>query len=221
MAGGVLTNVVKGVMLANADERLRQRTDKGETADDYRKRLKELSTWFEQGKAHHEHAKTMTTEGKDQLVATSPGHVIHAKDEFFGDGAQAYFPSMLGDTEDEIVRGGYMKAIELALAANPPKPIVSYWIINGLGPSDAEAFQVFVSDTPLQVHVLISTPLPANDRRKAPDDPNRALVENMFVVNRTQGIDLIVSRYGSGYPIHRKAVPGTTGIECLQVVGYV
>src|SRR5262245_20006234 len=142
---GVLTNVVKGSMLSNADNRLRQRTS--ETPGDYTDRLNDLLGWLKAGMPLVQHAKSVAPHGKDKKVADSTADEGHVK-EFLGDPpAQSFFPHMVGDSEDEIVRGGYIRAIELALATNPPRPIVSYWIINGRKDTDIDGFEVFVSET--------------------------------------------------------------------------
>jgi hypothetical protein len=217
MAGGILTNVVKGKMLGNADVRLSQRDG---TDGVYRARLQEIQGWFKSGMAHHDHATKHATTGNDQVVATDPSeHVPHARDEFFGDGAKAYFPDVAGDEEDAIMRGAYYQAIQMATAPEgDAKPIVSYWIITD---APSTQFEVFVSETDREVHVMILTPRPQKVPGSPPKNPNKYIVERMYVVGTTAWIDSIVAKYqGGAYPAKRFPAEGGTGIECLQVVSY-
>jgi hypothetical protein len=214
---GVLTNVVKGSMIGNADNRLRQRT--GETAADYECRLKELLSWLTAGKPLLEHATTLTTCGKDRKVADGNAEKDHVN-EFLGDPPQpCFFPNMLGDSEDDIVRGGYIQAIQLALGTSPPKPIVSYWIITGRQDTDLDGFEVFVAESDREVHVLILTPMPAFN----PVPPLNGRQEDMFIVattQRIQDIDQNVWPKGAGYPRTPSPLPGTVGVGCLRVLSY-
>jgi hypothetical protein len=223
MAGGVLTNVVKGKMLSNADARLSHR--EGETIEEYRTRMQELLDWFmspdPEVRKHVHHASTVASSGKDQLVATNEGERIHTRDEFFGDGDKAYFPDIPGDMEDDIIRGAYCQAIYLALNAlknsQKPKPIISYWIVTD-GPTNL--MECFVSETELEIHVLILTPRPV-EHGKPPKDPNRSFLEKMFVVSTEARIAQIIARYPKVYADTRTTpVKATPGVQCLQVVGY-
>ena len=100
-------------------------------------------------------------------MATNAAQETHTRDEFFGNGSRAFFPVMGGHREDQIVRAGHIRAIELALGQNPelaPKPIVTYWIITGRKQEDPDAFELFVAETPSEVHVLILTRGPRTRR---------------------------------------------------------
>jgi hypothetical protein len=217
---GVLTNVAKGSMLDNADNRLRKRT--GETAADYKDRLDELLGWLKLGQMAMplvKHAKTLTVKGKDKKVAEDATQEKHTSDEFFGDNpAQCFFPGMAGDSEDEIVRGAYIQAIELAKVSSPPKPIVSYWIINGRKATDPDGFEVFVSETDLEVHVLLLTPMPVN----VPEPPDVGRPEDMYVISTTQRVLDIDQSWPNkpGYPRKRVTMSGTVGVDCMRVMGY-
>jgi hypothetical protein len=213
MAGGIVTDVVK---LTSVDRRLRPNEDMNETTEEFRNRLLALAESMVKNTAHDVHA-AQSVGPKDRPITQQPGdaHV----EEFFGNAADSYFPNCPDDKEDEIVRGGYIEAIEMATFGNAAKPIVSYWIITD---GARTCPQVFVANTPLEVHVLILTPRP-NEKEKQ-KDLNKFSAEEMFVVDTTARIDGIVNKYfetdPSKYPGQRRTAKGGTGIECLQVVRY-
>jgi hypothetical protein len=220
---GTITNVVKGKMLENADARLRLRVDAGETPDDYVARMEELLRWYSDPDVkmmeHIDHASSMTSAGKDHLVAMDDPQKIHTRDEFFGDGPKAYFPDIPGDVEDQVVRAGYITALQLALQtakAGSIKPIVSYWIITDL-PSDK--METFVSETEREIHVMILTPRPVKDFTVREED---AIPEDMFVVSTKKRINEIVEYYPEIYAEdYRSPVDDSTpDVERLRVIGY-
>jgi len=221
---GVLTNVIKGSMLGNADIRLSCRKDAGETPAAYLDRLVELRQWFVDGLPHDQHGVKRATHGKDEKVI-SPGQEPHAKDEFFGtDPKKCFFPNLLGDVEDQIVRGAYIRAIEQAIA-NPniepdgspvPKPIVSYWIVTGREDGKLDCFEAFVALSGLEVHVLLLTPDPVN----VPKPPANGIPEDMVVVSSNDRIKVIKDGYPAGYPNTEFPLAGTHGVGCLLVAGY-
>jgi hypothetical protein len=218
---GFLTNVVKGGFCGRADERLSRLQTQGETASDFRKRLGRLRDHFVAGKPLHEIAgqKVATV---DELVVRNPGDQKHSKDEFFGDNAaQCFFPLMAGDSEDNIVRGAFIRALDLALAVpapGSPKPIVTYWIVTGRADGAPDAFEAFVAETAAEVHVLLLTPEPVNVPA-AP--PGGEIVEDMFVVATNQRIQQITQKFQQpSYSVIPVVVPGVVGVGCLQVVGY-
>jgi len=223
---GVLTNVVKGQLLGHADSRLQKR---GETPADYKDRLNELLGWLKTGKAALsmlKHATTLTVKGDDRKVAETPEEQKHTDVEFFGtNAAKCFFPGLLPNTPDDMVRGAYIRAIELALGPplplRPAKPIVSYWIINGRKDTDPDGFEAFVAETEHEVHVLLLTPMPVN----VPDPPAVGRTEDMYIVSTTTRIQDIDKKWpqtaGYGHPRPKIPMPGTTaGVECLQVMGY-
>jgi hypothetical protein len=218
--GGTLTNVVKGTMNANADARLKLRPQ--ESIATCRARLQELLLRFQKGDELVDIAKDRTTVGDDHPTATTPELQSHTRDEFFGDRDKAFFPAMTGNAEDDIVRGGYIRAIQLALGKNPlaePKPIVTYWIVTGRKDGDPDAFEVFVAETPNEVHVMILTPTPSHFPE--PPDAEDENVEDMWIVatsDRVRDIDQNV--YPSGYTREYAPLPGVNGVECLRVIGY-
>lgn len=221
---GVLTNVIKGSMLANADTRF----SRGATPlNVFRARLLALRADFASGVAPDNHA-TKQYDQWDGKVARTPDQVVHTRDHFFGDPPQrdCFFPGMSGNTEDDIVRGAYIRAIDLALGSDPlkePKPIVSYWIINGRTDSVPEGFEVFVSETPLEVHVLMLTPYPAVPPPVPdPNDPNGGQrKEKMWLVSTAQRIAQVDSLLQThGYSVIPVTLPVPATVECRQVVGY-
>lgn len=215
MAGHERTNVFKGQLLANADERFRQRDL--ESPKDYQERLEQILQWFKRGDAHVDIAKTRTTVGLDEVVAQSLEQETHVRDDFFGhDSKVCFFPGLAGNTADQIVRGTYIRAIELALCSDPAKPIVSYWITNGRSDTDSDAFETFVAESEREIHVLLLTPKPAT----APaGDPSRAIRERMFFVSTAARVGEIRAQYPAELRT-RIPLPGTSGVDCLQVIGY-
>ena len=215
-----LTNVIKGTMIGRSDDRLRLRD--GESIAECRARFRELLACFQGGDELVDCARTRMAIGDDVPMATSVSHEIHTRDEFFGNGSGAFFPVMGGHREGEIVRGGYIRAIELALSRNPlaaPKPIVTYWILNGRKEEDPDAFEIFVAETPNEVHVLILTPQPAHV--PAPPPARHERVEDMWVVSTSHHIKhLAEEAYPQGYTREFAPVDGTSGVDCLRVVGF-
>ncbi len=78
----------------------------------------------------------------------------HTSKEWFGseDQAAAWWPK--NAQKQDIIRQGYIKATELAVASEPSKPVVTYWV-NGL-----ENFEVMVAESDAQVTVFLMTPAP-------------------------------------------------------------
>jgi hypothetical protein len=213
-----LTNVIKGRMIERSDDRYRLR--EGESIGECRARFSEHLARLQAGQDFGEHAKTRVAIGDDLQIATNAAHEIHARDEFLGNGEQAYFPVMGG--QDQIVRGGYIRAIELALGEDPaaaPKSIVTYWIVTGRKEEDPDAFELFVAETPNEVHVLILTPQPA--RVPAPPPAKHERVEDMWVVSTSHHIKhLAEDAYPKGYTREYAPIDGTMGVDCLRVVGF-
>ena len=215
-----LTNVIKGTMIVNADLRLRLR--EGESIGESRARIEQILGWLRGGDELVDIAKTHTAIGDDRPTARNSSHETHTRDEFFGNGSRAFFPVMGGHREDQIVRGGYIRAIELALGEDPaaaPKSIVTYWIQTGRKEEDPDAFEFFVAETPNEVHVLILTPQPA--RVPAPPPAKHERVENMWVVSTSHHIKhLAEEAYPRGYTREYAPLDGTSGVDCLRVVGF-
>jgi hypothetical protein len=215
-----LTNVIKGTMIVNSDLRLRLR--EGESVAESRARFQEILAWFRGGDELVDTAKSRTAIGDDRPMARNLSHEIHTREEFFGEGERAFFPRIGGYRVDQIVRGGYIRAIELSLGGNSaaaPKPIVSYWIVNGRKEEDPDAFELFVSETPNEVHVLILTPQPAH--LPAPPPASSERVEDMWVVSTSHHVKHIAEEvYPRGYTREYAPIDGTSGVDCLRVVGF-
>ena len=215
-----LTNVIKGTMIGRSDDRLRLREN--ESIDECRARFRELLARFQAGDELVDHAKTRVAIGDDLPMATNAAQEAHTRDEFFGNGSRAFFPVMGGHREDQIVRAGYIRAIELALGQNPelaPKPIVTYWIITGRKQEDPDAFELFVAETPSEVHVLILTPRPAHVPAPPPASSER--VEDMWVVSTSHHVKEIAEHvYPQGYTREFAPIDGASGVDCLRVVGF-
>ena len=231
MPGG-FTDVSKGIMMARSDERLSQQPN--ESTNDYRKRLEVILRWFKEGvefenepakpksRSLTDHSKTLIKIGKDQICSSTPELESHVRNEFFGgDPNKDFFPNVPAHSAEEIVRGGYIRALELALALGPPappKPIVGYWIIANHKDAEGDVFEVFVAETTREVHVLMLTPKPSADFK--PPGANHARTEKMWVVSTEKRIKSIEETYPSGYARNHVKTPGANGVDCLQVVGY-
>jgi len=215
-----LTNVIKGTMNAKADVRLRLR--EGESIDECRARFQELLARFQDGEDLADHAKTRVAIGDDHPTVTNAPHEIHAREEFLGQGDRAFFPQMGGHRVDQIVRAGYIRAIEQALGSDPtlaPKPIVTYWILNGRQETDPDAFELYVAETPNEVHVLLMTPRPAH--LPAPPSARHERIEDMWVVATSHHIKHIAEEvYPRGYTREYAPIDGTSGVDCLRVVSF-
>ena len=215
-----LTNVIKGTMSANADARLRLR--EGESIGECRARFGQLLARFQDGEDIVDHGKIRVGIGDDQLTVRNASDEIHVREEFLGQGERAFFPRIGGHRVDQIVRGGYIRAIELALGEDPaaaPKSIVTYWILTGRKEEDPDAFEFFVAETPNEVHVLILTPQPA--RVPAPPPAKHERVEDMWVVSTSHHIKhLAEEAYPRGYTREYAPLDGTSGVDCLRVVGF-
>jgi hypothetical protein len=215
-----LTNVIKGTMNGNADARLRLR--EGESIAECRARFEQILAWLRGGDELAAVAKMRTGVGDDRPTVTHRSHELHTRDEFFGNGSRAFFPVMGGHRQDQIVRGGYIRAIEAALGSDEgaaPKPIVTYWVITGRTEEDPGAFELFVAETPNEVHVLILTPQPAHVPTAPPARHER--VEDMWVVSTSHHIKHIAEEvYPKGYTREYVPIDGTSGVDCLRVVAF-
>jgi hypothetical protein len=215
-----LTNVIKGTMIVNSDLRLRPR--EGESIAECRARFEQLLGSFRDGDELVDHAKTRTARGDDRPMARNRSHEIHTRDEFFGNGSRAFFPAMGGHRVDQIVRAGYIRAIELSLGRDPqlaPKPIVTYWVLNGREETDPDAFELFVAETPNEIHVLLLTPQPAY--LPAPPPASSERVEDLWIVSTAQHVKEIAEHvYPRGYTREFAPIDGTSGVDCLRVVGF-
>ena len=215
-----LTNVIKGTMIVRSDQRLRLR--EGESIGECRARFRELLAGFQGGEELVDHAKNRVAIGDDLPMATNASNETHTRDEFFGNGPDAFFPVMGGHRQDQIVRAGYIRAIEQALGSDPalaPKPIVTYWILNGRQETDPDAFELYVAETPNEVHVMILTPRPAHV--PTPPSARHERIEDMWVVSTSHHIKHIAEEvYPRGYTREYAPVDGTSGVDCLRVVSF-
>ncbi len=221
---GVLTNVIKGQMLNRVDTRLSRGA--GETPAAYATRLEAIRELFATGKSHLEVGKTRITHGQDTIIVRNSTDESHTRDEFFGDGgAKSFFPNIPGDEEDEVVRGTFVRALDLAIEAakaGKPLPVATYWVVTGREDTDVAAIEGYVAKTPSQIDVLILTPQPAYE---PPSPADRETVEEIWAIGTSAHIANLVARLrnaggGAGYPVNKVPLAGVNGAECLQVVGY-
>lgn len=131
----------------------------------------------------------------------------HASREFFGDEGEqaAWWPG--NEKKQEITRQGYIKATELALEHDPPKPIVTYWVRGG------ESFQVAVAESDQEVTILLLTP-PGPEVAKANTLPH--VDERLWLIARDEDLAAVQEEY---LPEERpKAVAtDTEGVSWMQL----
>ena len=145
---------------------------------------------------------------KHILNTTQVGHV---EDEIFGDAgnAKAWWPSEA--EKQEIVRGGFIQALKVALGHTPPVSIQCYWVCC------VDHFEIIVADCPDQVNVFLLTPAPA----KPLSPPANGSVEDMWVVaTETRCQELFAA-----IPLNYGAVPpqdiaSVAGVKVLRLFGY-
>jgi hypothetical protein len=218
MPGG-FTDVSKGLMMERSDQRLSQQP--GETVKEYRSRLEKLLSMFKSKMPLTEHSKTLLDIGRDQVTSSTPQLEKHVRDEFFGQNqGAAFFPNVPPRDVEEIVRGGFIRAIEISLATKAPKspkPIVGYWVIANRQDSEGDVFEVFVAETPREVHVLMLTPKPAPALK--PPGANKSRAELMWVVSTKKRVNAIANSYPGDYKKTFVDVDAE-GVACVQVMGY-
>jgi hypothetical protein len=217
---GFLTNVVKGGFCGRSDVRLSRRA--AESTTEFRQRLEQLRARFVAGDDLSDIAEKKLAVGKDELVIRNPVEKAHSKDEFFGSNAAlCFFPKTSNNDVGQIVRGAFIRALDLALAPalpKPPKPIVSYWVVTGRADGAPDAFEAFVAETEAEVHVLLLTPEPVNVPKPPAGGDMR---EKLYVVATIPRIQAIEQEFKKpGYPVIPVPLPGTAGVKCLQVIGY-
>ena len=199
--------ISKGGVLEQTDEVLRDRTT-------YRPRLEEL-------KAHG----NLLGLASDTGAVRSESDRHHAAVEGLG-GAKtpgAWWPGVA--RKDEIVRQGFIRAYEAALADDENiKPISVYWLrvlpeqtsrVRSRRPGRAigkhEPFEVIVTRTEYQVTLFLVTPVP-------PSLPVRAgKPEDIWVVASTPHIDRIVRGYADPAEASESAVDLGNGVSVFQV----
>lgn len=136
-------------------------------------------------------------EGKDQLAHTSRELLGNEGDPV------AWFPDAPHKTE--IIQQGYVKAMQLALAHEQPKPVVTYWV-NGL-----KNFEVMVGESDAQVTVFLLTPEPPpaklNTRPHVDDD--------LWLISDDKRLAAIQEEY---IPEERpKAETVAEGVSCMRI----
>jgi len=133
--GQATTHLTKGKLIGNIDKCLEQ------PVQAFADELESETSMFDLGL---------------QKTVVGPSDEAHCEGEFMGDAgdANAFWPHI--DKKQEIIRGAYWKAINLAIKdenGNPypsPKPVITYWV-RGLPQG---VFEVAVSETEREVHVI-------------------------------------------------------------------
>ena len=82
------------------------------------------------------------------LQLITPAQAKHLENHWLADRPPAWWPAKR--PKGDILREGYIKALEVAIAANLPTS--SYWVCTG------EAFEVIVMKCEYQITILVATP---------------------------------------------------------------
>lgn len=189
---GAPTFLSKGRVIRAIDERLRVPTQA--MLDELKNygssyRLSQIALGQHGGSAH----QTIRAADKE-----------HVDDEFFGSSDVTWWQglSVLGPERERLILKAYITALEKALAVNPPKRILSFWIT---GP---EVFQIIVHDeqvypnTPPSkfqhsaVMVFWITP----KHQPVQVNPEVAVRDDLWLVAPPTDIGAVRTRYPQGYP---------------------
>ena len=155
---------------------------------------------------------SLTEIGVEELVVP-PDAADHSDIDFFGaDPDKSYWHDI--PRKQEIARAAYSLALTIARSHTPPKPVITYWI------AEVEDFHATVSETDLEVHVFLLTPVPKNEIKH--DPPLPGIDERMWDVGTDAYIDKIVARYKTiGYePEKLETVANIEGVKMLRLIGY-
>jgi hypothetical protein len=145
--------------------------------------------------------------GENRGLLEGQGQFEHADKEWFGGKSEraAWWPS--NPQKQEIVRQTFVKATEVALASDPPKPIVTYWVYG------SESFEGMVGESDQQVTVFLLTPPPPS----MPTTQTRPHVdEKLWVIAPDARIAAIQEGYA---PAERPqaAATDTPGVSTMQM----
>lgn len=102
----------------------------------------------------------------------------HLNDHWFNDGPTGYWPH--NGAKAEIVRNGYIKALELAKTTQLPVAIL--WVCAG------NCFQVAIARTPSQITLLMLTP----DVPNAVPQPATTEIDDAWIIGTEHDIDMVV-----------------------------
>jgi len=188
--GGRLSTIAKGRLLRLVDDNLRNPTQGF---------LDELTN-----------GTAMVDLGLAKQIL-QPGQEGHVNDEIFGDAGnpQAWWPTQA--EKEKIVRGGYIRALQVALAHNPIVPIESYWV------AGVPHFEMIIADCHKQVNAFLLTPQPG----KALNPALTGVQEEMWTVASDARCaelrQMIPNNYGPEEP---QPIPSLQGVKSLRLWGY-
>jgi hypothetical protein len=140
-----------------------------------------------------------------------PGQEGHVNDEIFGDAgnANAWWPNEA--EKEKIVRGGFIRALTVALGHSPPVPIECYWV------AGAPHFEIIVSDCVGQVNVFLLTPEPG----KVLNPAQTGVMEDMWVVATDARCAELRKAIPDNYgPEDPQPIPSLTDVKSLRLWGY-
>jgi hypothetical protein len=185
------SNIGKGHLLAATDALLANTSQ-------YAQRLSDLQSGTPAG---------LVALAQAQNVVATPADKDHADNEWLANGgAKAWWPNV--PQKEEILRQGFIKAYQVALAANPVKPIKTFWLH---GYTD---FEVGVAESDAEVNLFILTPAPPANT------VHGAFNENIWIVARDSRIDEIVNKYSNKSAAQANvSTTSSSGIKVFRVLG--
>lgn len=145
--------------------------------------------------------------GESRGLLEGQGQLDHTSKEWFGqeNEAAAWWPK--NAQKQDIIRQGYIKATELAVAAEPSKPVVTYWV-NGL-----DNFEVMVAESDAQVTVFLMTPAPPE---MAKHNTLPHVDEKLWMISSNERLAAIQEDYVADE--RPKAVAtDSDGVSCMQM----
>lgn len=185
------SNIGKGHLLAATDTLLADTSQ-------YAQRLSDLQSGA---------ASALVALAQAQNIVKTPADKDHAENEWLANGgAKAWWPNVAN--KDEILRQGFIKAYQVALAASPVKPIKTFWLH---GYTD---FEVGVAETDAEINLFILTPPPPAST------VNGTFNENIWIVARDNRIEEILDKYSNRAAAEANvSTTSSSGIKVFRVLG--
>jgi hypothetical protein len=185
------SNIGKGHLLAATDAVLANTSQ-------YAQRLSDLQSGAASG---------LVALAQAQNVVATPADKDHAEKEWLANsGPKAWWPTVA--QKDEILRQGFIRAYQVALAADPVKSIKTFWLH---GYTD---FEVGIAESETQVNLFILTPAPPANT------VNGAFNENIWIVARDSRIEEILDKYSNrAAAAANVTTTSSAGIKVFRVLG--
>jgi len=152
----------------------------------------------------------LTDIGTSSGIVYSDSVAQHVKQDVFG----AWWPNV--PLKEELIRSAYMHAMRIALAPlkhqppDPPKPIVTYWVV-GL-----KDFELMVAESEKQVTVFLITP----KHPEVPLPPPPAdVTENLWLVAPAARVEEVKALFPQEWKLEAPQ-DLVTGVRALRLKGY-